>query len=473
MNRIALCVDLDGTLVRTDTMLESLLLFCKQHPLQLWRLPLWLLGGKARFKKTLAQHATPIPATLPLHQPLLDWLRQQKSQGRSLVLATASDLRTAQAVGVHFGIFDEIIASDGSHNLASEHKRRRLVERFGERGYDYAGNAAADLAVWRSARAAIVVGSERLKSKASRVTKVVMHFPPDHGHHTGVLWLRALRLHQWVKNLLIFVPLLLGQQLAQTARLDHAGLAFLAFGFCASAVYLLNDLFDLEADRAHARKRHRPFASGQLSLLAGLLAAPALLIAAFALASWLTPAFAALLGLYFLCTLAYSIRLKRVPMLDVLILAGLYTSRVIAGGLSTGIELSFWLLAFSAFLFLSLAIVKRDTELTQLIGTDQAAMPGRGYHTSDLPLLRSVGVASGFGAVLVLALYINSPQSQLLYSHGKVLWALCPLLLLWLSRMWLLTHRGRMHDDPIVFALRDRVSLAIGALFVSAILLAG
>jgi 4-hydroxybenzoate polyprenyltransferase len=275
---------------------------------------------------------------------------------------------------------------------------------------------------------------------------------------------RALRPHQWAKNVLVFVPLLTAHQLGETGALLAAGWAFLAFGFCASSVYLLNDMLDLDADRLHPRKSKRPFAAGQISLLYGFALTPLLLLGAFAIAASLPVEFFACLAAYYVLTLAYSFHLKRILMLDTICLAALYTSRIVAGAAAVSVTLSFWLLLFSVFLFLSLALVKRYAELEGMRRRQQLKAAGRGYHIEDLPVLQSFGAAAGYLSVLVLALYINSPEVAELYTRPKVIWFLCALMLYWISRIWMKTHRGEMHDDPVIYALRDRISLGIGVL---------
>jgi len=453
-----LCVDLDGTLLRSDLLYESLLALLRTRPWQVWRLPFWLLRGKAHLKRKLAE-AAPLDVTqLPYDERVLQLLRDTPARPR--VLCTASDLRLAQAVAAHTGVFEEVMASDGARNLSGAHKADALVERFAERGFDYAGNGDVDLHVWKRARRAWVVNaSGRLAASAAGHCDVEHHLQ---GHPAPLRsWLRALRLHQWLKNLLLFLPLLASHRFLEPAPVLASLAAFVAFGLCASGVYLLNDLLDLPADRSHPRKRARPFAAGELSLLHGLLAAPLLTLAAFLLAAAVTPAFFGVLLIYLGLTLAYSLWLKRIAMLDVVLLAALYTIRIIAGAAAIGSPLSFWLLAFSMFVFLSLAMLKRYTELAALLGEGRQAALGRGYGVEDLPLIQSLGASAGYCAVLVLALYIDSPESRALYSRPQVLWLICPLLLYWMSRVWVIAHRGGMNDDPVVFAARDRVSQVV------------
>lgn len=458
-----LAVDLDGTLLRTDSLIESLLVLVREQPRALLQVPRALWQGRAVFKRWVSDRVQPDVARLPLETRLVEWLQDQRASGRRLVLVTAADQRLADRVGAHVGLFDEIIASDGVRNLKGAAKAHELVARFGERGFDYAGDSRADLAVWRVARRAILVGGTRLERAARALCEVEKVFPPQSARPRAML--RALRPHQWVKNLLLFLPLLAAHQITHVPTLLDAGLAFIAFALTASAVYLLNDLLDLSADRGHPSKRRRPFAAGDLSLIRGLALIPGLLlVAAFLAAVFLPPVFSAVLAGYFILTSAYSFWLKRQPILDVMTLAALYTLRVIAGAAAVSILPSFWLLAFSMFIFLSLALVKRYTELRGLLVRGELTASGRGWHVDDLPLAQSLGIASGMVCVLVLALYVDSAQAQRLYAMPEALWLVCPLVLYWVSRLWFKTHRGEMHDDPVVFALRDPTSLAIGVL---------
>ena len=456
---IPLCVDLDGTLTPVDTLHESLLGLAKFSPLTLFRLPFWALRGKATLKREVAARVTLEVATLPLNSPLIDWLKAERNKGRTLLLVTAADSAIANALGRHVGLFDEILATDSDVNLSGDAKRRALVKRFGERGFDYAGNSGADEKVWSAARKAIVVGTPGRIAKARRIAEVDRAFPVR--NLDALAWVKALRLHQWAKNALVFLPAVLAHKIVQPTVLLHSVGAFLSFSLCASSIYLINDLLDLGSDRRHARKRNRPFAAGRLSARSGVLASLLLVSASAALALVVGYRFAAVLGLYYILTWAYSLRLKRAALVDVMTLAGLYTVRIIAGSAATAIPPSFWLLAFSVFIFLSLGIVKRYTELSEAVQAGGVNVQGRSYRASDLPLLMNLGVTAGYCTVVVMALYINSMDAQLLYRHSKPLWFVCPLLLYWITRIWLLTSRGQMDDDPVVFALRDRISLLV------------
>jgi len=464
-----LVVDLDGTLIKTDLLVETALDLLKRSPLSLAMLPVWLARGKANLKAEIAERVEIDAATLPYNTEFLNFLRAEHEAGRRIWLATASHRKLAERVAAHVGIFERVLATENGRNLSGNAKRDTLVSNFGPKRFDYAGNALADLKIWPHARRAIVVHAERgVERAAARLSTVERVFP--RGKRTLSNYLRAIRLYQWVKNLLIFIPLLLAHRVNELPLVVNCAIAFLAFGLTASSAYVLNDLLDLTADRHHPRKRHRPFASGALSPSAGFWLVPSLLLAAGALTVLLPRAFALVLTIYFAGTLAYSFKLKHHPMLDVMTLAGLYTLRVIAGVVAISVTPTFWLLAFSIFTFLSLSLVKRYSELRLMQREGKQEAVGRGYHVGDLTILSAAGIASGYLATLVLALYVNSPEVLLLYRTPEAIWLLCCLLLYWVSRMWMITHRGDMHDDPIVFALTDGPSLVIGALAVAIVI---
>ena len=460
---LPLCVDCDGSLIRTNLLHEAVFALFKSSWFKLLLLPLWLVTGKAFMKERLAGLVSIDASTLPYNEPLVAWLREQRALGRELVLATASHVRMAKDVAQHLGLFDRVIATQDGVNVAGAEKARQLTELFGTGGFDYVGDSSTDLAVWGQAHGAIVVnGSSSLQARAGRASKLLRVFNAPHASLAD--YAKAARLHQWLKNVLIFVPALAAHRVADLATWGTCALAFLAFGLCASSVYVLNDLLDLPSDRRHERKRRRPFASGRLPVWQGALMVPLLLVCSAAIASLLHPDFQAVLGLYLAVTLAYSVSLKNRPIFDVIVLACLYTLRVIAGAAAAQIYPSFWLLAFSLFLFLSLALVKRYSELRVVLARSEHMAAGRGYDVTDLPLLASLGVSAGMAACLVLALYVNSPEVTHMYAAPYLLWAIVPLLLHWICRIWMKTHRGLMHDDPVVFAARDRQSLIIVAL---------
>lgn len=471
MTSIPLAVDLDGTLILTDTLHESALRALREHPLQTLRIPLWLAQGKAHLKQQLAALTEFDAAALPYNLPLIDWLTQQRAQGRRLILCTATDQSMAEAVARHLGLFDEVLASDGQHNLSARNKAAALESRYGRQGFDYAGNSEDDLPVWQAARRAIVVNaSQRVERDARQCSEVEQVFAP-HASSIGQLP-RVLRLHQWMKNLLLLIAPLAAHQIPGLDTGASLLLAFLSFSLCASAVYVANDLFDLDSDRHHPRKRVRPFASGRVPVVKGVLLVPLLLVNAFLLALPVGPVFTGWLLFYFLLTCAYSWGLKRLVLVDCLVLAMLYTVRIIAGAGAAGIPLSFWLLAFSVFLFLSLAFVKRYAELALQANAGRQQAHGRGYLTSDAPLVQSLGVTSGYAAVVVLALYLNSDAVVKLYQSPLIMWCAVPVMLFWVSWMWMKAHRGEMHDDPLLFAVRDKASLLAGLVFAIVLLLA-
>jgi 4-hydroxybenzoate polyprenyltransferase/phosphoserine phosphatase len=459
---VPLAVDLDGTLVRTDTLHENLLVLLKHAPWLLLLAPLWVLKGKAFFKAEVARRARLDVTALPYNADVLEFLREEQARGRRLVLATAADRSIADAVAAHLGLFQDVFASEGGVNLSGVRKLTRLREVLGT--FDYAGNDAVDLHLWRECRRVVVVhapaGVLQKAQGLGRPVHRVFEAPPT-GPRT---WVKALRVHQWAKNALVFVPLMAAHKATQEGMAPRAVLAFVAFSLCASSVYVINDLLDLASDRRHPTKSRRPFASGDLPVRAGVVLAPLLLGGATALALATLPLkFAALLAAYFALTLAYSLRLKQVVMLDVLVLAGLYTVRIFGGALAVGVPTSSWLLMFSTFLFLSLALLKRLSEVRRLRQSNETSAHGRGYLAQDYEQLASLGAAAGQVSVLVLALYITSKEVTALYAHPERLWLLCPVMLYWVGRIWVLAHRGLVNEDPLVFALRDRVSYVVGA----------
>lgn len=464
---IPLVIDLDGTLIHSDLLLESSLSFLKRQPLRLLEPLRWLASGKSILKSRLAQSAPIDVSVLPYNKAVLELIDREKAQGRKIVLATASHRSYAEEIASHLGIFDQVMATDEHVNLSAQRKRDALVREYGEGGFDYAGNSTDDLPVWKAARHAYLVNSNgRITREAKLHGNVEEELKPDPRSLLRT-WAKALRLHQWAKNALIFIPLLASHRLLEIDLLADGVVAFLLFGLCASSVYVLNDLLDLDDDRHHASKRKRPFASGALSIGSGLVAFPLLLATAFVGALLILPwKFALALGSYYLLTVAYSFWLKRMMTVDVIVLAMLYTSRIIAGTFAFGVRLTFWMLAFSMFIFLSLALVKRYAELrdARAKGKDSKTR-GRGYFPDDLEMISSLGASSGYLSVMVLALYIQDGSTASMYHYPQLIWLACPLLLYWITRIWMLTHRGAMHEDPVVFAIKDRTSLLVGALF--------
>ncbi len=467
-----LCVDMDGTLLATDSAWELTLSLIKRAPLTALLLPLWLLQGRAAFKQRLAQLSTLDVARLPFRSEVLSLLRQERARQRRLVLTTGADQTIAREIASHVGLFDEVLASDGKYNLSGEAKARRLCQQFGAHGFDYIGNSFADLHVWRYAGEALVVapapGLLRMARRAN-IKKITQIFPATSGRRIRDL-LATVRAYQWVKNLLIFVPLVLAHDVGQLGLWLKAFAAFFSFSMSASAGYALNDLLDLDSDRVHPVRRHRPLASARVSIrVVGLLVLVLAVAGLLAAALFLPVRFLALLLAYLIATAAYSIYLKRLALVDVFLLAGLYTLRILAGGVAVSVPISRWLAAFSMFFFLSLAFAKRFSELKES-GSGESL--GRGYLGVDLSFLQSVGAASGYLAALVMAFYVDSPEVIRLYGHPRWLWLVCPLLLYWVSRLWLFAQRGALQEDPLIFALKDGASYVVAVCLLAVIWLA-
>lgn len=454
---IALVVDLDGTFSRTDTLHEALLGLVSRQPRQLLKLPGWLAEGRAGLKARLADRGVVDPDTLPLNDAVVEMVRAARAAGRRTALVSAADHRQVTAVAEATGLFDEAYGSAEGQNLKGAAKAAFLTDHFGPKMFDYIGDSEADLPVWRAARQAITVQARpALRRDATAANNTAIHIDPPAGKSGAML--RALRPHQWSKNILLFLPVLAGHDLS---KLGMVVLGFFAFCLTASAVYVINDLVDLSADRAHPRKCKRPFAAGELSAATGGMMAIGLLLTAIALGlATGSLHFIAVMIIYLTATFAYSLWLKRKLIVDVLMLAALYTVRIIAGGAAASIELSPWMLGFSMFVFLGLAAVKRQAELMdQLLSSRESK--GRAYEVDDLPILRGMAIAAGHAAVLVLALYISSDDIQQLYDRPEFLWLICPMLLYWQLRMIMATHRGQMDDDPIIYATTDRTSQLI------------
>ncbi|MDE1198928.1 hypothetical protein BWR59_18230 [Pseudomonas sp. Bc-h] len=461
-----LVVDLDGTLLRSDLLMETAMAFVRSKPLKVFKMLGWLLKGKAALKEGLALETQIDVSVLPYDPQIIDMINAEKANGRMIVLATASHVSLAERIAEHLQLFDLVLASNANRNLSGNNKRDLLVAHYGEGGFDYVGNSKDDLPIWNVSRQAYVVNPDR--GVESRVKAMSQVEPTIRTNTSGLRdWRKAMRMHQWLKNALIFVPLLASHRFTQFDLMRDGVFAFFCFGLCASSVYILNDLLDLGDDRHHKSKCNRPFASGRLSIKAGLIFVPTLLVAAFGAALLLLPwQFSAVMAAYYGLTLAYSLQLKRLMAVDVIVLAMLYTTRIIAGVAAFNLTLTFWILAFSMFIFLSLAMVKRYAELRDARVREVTTMArGRGYYPGDLDMIASLGASSGYLAVMVLALYIQDAKTTALYVTPHVIWLACPLLLFWVTRVWMLTHRGQMNEDPVVFAIRDRTSQLIGAVF--------
>lgn len=442
--------------MRSDMLFES---FWSAFSLD-WRSPFRaaraLSQGKAVLKRDLADTSDIDVETLPYDAAVIAYVKDWRERGGQTALVTASDDAIAQKIGAHLGIFDEVHGSDGADNLKGPRKAAFLTEKYGEKTFTYMGDSEADLAVWAQAKKAVTVNlSDTLRARAAEAAPEVEHLST----HTPSVksYLKAIRPHQWMKNGLVFLPMLASHQIDGASFLSSL-LAFISFCLVASSVYVLNDLLDLKADRAHPRKRLRPFAAGAIPIAAGTWMAAGLLGLGLLIALLLGPTFFAVMIGYFALTTGYSLYLKRRIVIDICVLAGLYTVRIVAGGAATGVPLSVWLLAFAIFFFLSLAAVKRQAELVDNIKEGKLTASGRGYHVDDLPIISMISISAGYVAVLVMALYVNSPAVVELYARPEALWGVCALLLYWLTRTVMIAHRGQMHDDPVVYAVKDRKS---------------
>ena len=450
-----LIVDLDDTLLKTDMLFETFWHAISNKWTNIFRMATAKLGGKAQLKRWLYDHSNVEVETLPYNKDVLQFIKDWRANGGRTALVSASDEKIVKQIAEHLDVFDEAHGSNGEANLKGSAKASFLKERFGEDGFAYVGDSRADLVVWQHASEIITVNaSTPLKRKVEKIGAAT---------HIGttkidaLAYFKALRPHQWLKNALIFIPILASQSFSTSSVLSTIG-AFVAFSLVASSVYVTNDLLDLKADRSHPRKRTRPFASGRIPLSHGTLLSIGLLCAGVFVSLQLGAAFLGIMALYLAITVAYSLDLKRRVIIDICVLAGLYTLRIIAGGVATQITLSVWLLAFSIFFFFALAGIKRQAELIDLRNRNELAANGRGYHVDDLNIMSQISISSGFLSVLVMALYVNSPAIQILYKSPIALWGICPILLYWISKMVLVTQRGQMHDDPLVFAVTDRAS---------------
>lgn len=471
----ALFVDLDGTLVATDVLWEAFMRALKAEPWVVFAMPLWLLRGRAALKRALSERASVEPDSLPYRPEVIEYIKQRRDNGCRVVLATASDRVWADRVAAHLELFDDVIASDGERNLKGAHKLAAIETYCAEHelgAWGYVGDASADVPIWSKADEIVMVEpSAGLLSRVRASKEPARVFGKRKGRIQAVA--KAMRVHQWVKNVLLFVPLLLARRFDDLPLLVDAIAAFFAFSLCASAVYVGNDLSDIEADRHHPRKRKRPFAAGTLPLMFGPPLLLTLIAGAFTISAlMLPPMFMAMLVLYLVVNTLYSGLLKSKLLVDVMVLAGLYTLRIYAGGVATELLVSEWLLAFSIFIFTSLAFAKRYVELARIGREGATTAKGRGYQVDDLSLIESIGPTSGYLAVLVFALYVHE-GAPAVYPNKSLLWLTCPLLLYWITRLWFLAKRAELHEDPVVFAVTDKVSLAIGACVGLLVLAAG
>ena len=468
LDKSVLVVDLDGTLLRSDMLHETFWNAITRDWRNLFTCMKNLARGRAALKRYLSLSSDIDVVTLPYNSQVIAYVQDWRAKGGRTALVTASDETMGKAIADHLDLFDEVHGSDGQLNLKGVTKADFLGKRFSETGYTYIGDSLADIPVWTAANASVIVNCSRgLRRRTTFLGEQVQHISDTSA--SAYHYLTAARPHQWSKNLLLFLPMLTGHKF-DTQTLTSTVAAFLAFSIIASSVYILNDLVDLKADRLHARKRHRPFAAGDIPLLHGAVLVLGLIAVGGLLAMSLGGQFVCVIALYLITTVGYSLHLKRLIVLDIFVLAFLYTLRIIAGSVVGEIALSTWLLAFSMFIFISLAAVKRQAELVDLVSRKQLQTAGRGYHVNDLPIVSQIAIAAGYAAVLVTVLYVDSTAGSTLYRNPDILWGICLVLLFWVTRMVMMTHRGLMHDDPLVFSAKDRVSLVCFILMLACIL---
>lgn len=466
---LPLCVDLDGTLIKSDTLLDALCTVARVQPSAVLRLPAWLLRGKAAVKRELMARAPLDAGQLPYNESLVVYLREQAALGRPLYLTTGADYGLAHRVADHLGIFSGVLASDGNTNLTGSRKLERIRGEFPASGFAYVGNSRADLPLLRAAAEPMLANptiplTATLPAQRLPIVRVFRDRAP-----VRKTLRRTIRAHQWAKNVLIFLPLLLAHNLV-AAKVLAALIAFFSFSLTASSTYILNDLLDLSSDRSHPTKRRRPLAAGDMPVLIAIAIGLGLFAGGLVLALLLPPAFLGWLLTYCAVTLAYSLYCKRIVIVDVIILSALYALRILAGAAATGVAVSDWMAGFAIFFFFSLALVKRFSELENLRARGASHASGRGYMVRDMEQLRAFGTSSAFASIIVFALYINNPEVRLLYHHAERLWLMTPLLIGWLSRIWLRASRGQMNEDPVIFALTDPASIVVGvAMFLIAL----
>ncbi len=457
---LPLIVDVDGTLIHTDLLYEAVLSLIRKNPLQFIRCLLLLFKSKALFKEQIFQHTDLDFERLPYNQELLEFLKKEKYKGRNLMLATASPISAAQEISKVHPLFDEVFGTLNNINLKGANKRNILVSRFGRGNFDYIGNSNSDTVIFSVSRYSYLVNpGTSLTKKVQRVSFIKKIWQSKKA--TLKDYCKELRLYQWVKNILIFVPLLTSHSFYSINSIMLTSGAFIAFGLLASSGYLINDIFDINSDRNHPKKFQRPVASGKISIPNAIFLSVFLFASGALIAVNISDTFFYTGISYYLISVSYSLFFKKLALYDVFLLACLYSIRVFAGSVAIQVSLSFWLFAFSAFIFLSLAFLKRYTEMITIGDQQTLKKQNRGYSYEDTSSLQIMGIISSFLAIIVFALYINSPDVMKLYANPSRLWFICFLLLFWISHIWLKTSRGKMTNDPIVFALKDTTSYII------------
>ncbi len=467
-----LAVELDGILVKSDMLVETFLSAFSRDLLIPLKSLLVLNKGKANLKSYLYRNSDIEVKTLPYNQEVIDFVKSHRENGGKVALVTGSDQRLASEVSDYLGLFDLVYGTTNNKNLIGSAKARFQKEIFGMKNFDYIGNSIDDIQCWEYANRAITFNAKkRIERSCEKVNSNSLHLENLDNYNLLLNFLKEIRPHQWIKNILVFIPLIAAQKFYPNLIIESI-LAFFAFSFVASNVYIINDLFDLKVDRNHPKKCQRPLAAGNLSLFNGFIGGFLLLILGFTFAFKVGLLFSIILIIYYISTLFYSLFLKQKSLFDILLLSKLYTIRLIGGGVATNLEISFWLLAFSIFVFLSLAAVKREAELIELKERGKMEIYGRGYKVSDLNYISTVSICSGLISSLVLALYINSPKVLDLYLNPRLLWIACFLFLVWILRICFKTQRGEMEYDPIIFASKDRFSKIIFLSIIILVLLA-
>lgn len=458
---IPLVVDLDDTLILTDSLHENIISLVKEKPAIFPRLPFLLKEGKAKFKEYVYKNSSFSVETLPYRMELVNYLRAERDKGREIILATAAYEGIATDVANYLGCFDKVLATNKNNNLRGDNKLRAIQSEVGD-DFVYAGDHNIDLSIWSYAKGAIICGSntDELSKQVSKlgipIEALFINEKP-----TLKIWLKAIRIHQWIKNILIFIPLLMAFQFYEIKQIFQVLIAFFAFSLGASATYILNDLWDLNSDRQHKRKCKRPFAASIISIPSALKASMLLLGSGMLLSLYVSTYFFLIFLLYLIITTVYSLKFKKEVLVDIIILSLLYTIRIIAGGIVSNIFPSYWLITFSILIFLSLATIKRCGELVSMSKEQKSSIVGRGYTKGDLDILWPLGVSSYIGAVIVFGLYINEPSTTILYAYPSLLWLVQLILFYMIGNLWIKTKHGLMHDDPIVFLIKDQKSLLL------------
>lgn len=471
-NKPPLCVDLDGTLIYSDTLAELFLRMIKKRPCYLIFLPFWLLRGRAFLKIKMEEICGKYVKHIPFNDSFLKYLNSKKAEGHKLYLATACPKNLAKKLVESLNLFEEVWGSSSEINLKSAKKAELLLEKFGENNFIYAGNDAPDLEVWRHAQSLVLVNVKKsLERKAAmeNPTKNILVFSEKKSAFKA--FFRATRIHQWAKNILIFVPLFLSHSYFKIDKIGEALLAFLAFGLCASASYIFNDIMDVENDRLHASKRRRPIAAGHFSIASALIIAFSFMAISVLISAVLSVNTLLVLLLYTALTLSYSFYFKRIVLLDIIILSSLYMIRIYYGSTAISVATSFWLMSFSIFIFFSLGFMKRYIELQKMENTNEK-IKGRGYVYSDAQIIAPVGIASGILSLVFYVIYVDKVAFQL-YERPSFLMFGAIIFLYFIVKTWIMAARKLVHDDPIVYAIKTKENYAILILFIFIFIISG